>query len=231
VRAVEHRPITQQIAPVQATPLSLANVVEQSTETIDLNSILREEKIQDAKSLRQFLQLWLERHIARVDLSAIRWAHECSARNDANGLIELDQFLSTLPLSPALRKASIQVGRGQLRTFATLKGHKFVARYQAAVDDGRALGHNAIVHGIFLYVFSIPLREGLLSYGYQTIRGFASAAAVSIPIDLKCVKTVADDLCASLPHLVEMSLLLKREQLMTDGEPDATVIPPDARQL
>ncbi len=185
---------------------------------LDVESLLGEQQVCDADSLRRFLARWLENGVAQIDLPVIRWAHECATRNDANGLVELDRLVSSLPLPSALRRASLRVGRSQLRQLAPLKGHKCVARYQAAVEAGHAEGHNPIVYGVFLHLFSIPLREGLLAYGFQTVRGFASAAAAALVLDPSQGQSIAADVCSQLPLRVEASLLLKREQLVpADG--------------
>lgn len=177
----------------------------------ELHSTLAGHRIVDAESLRSFLAAWLEQNIVRVDLPIIRWAYESAARNDANGLIALDQHLSTYPSQPGLRAASTRIGQQKLQGFAPLKGHTFLRRYHAAVESGQATGHNAIVYGIYLFLFSIPLREGLLSYGYQTLKGFAEPASAAIRLDHRQTQSLIEQLSANLTKQVEGSLTVKRE--------------------
>jgi urease accessory protein len=177
----------------------------------ELHSILAGHRIVDDGSLRPFLAAWLELSVVRVDLPIIRWAYESAARNDANDLIALDQQVSATPTQPALRAASVRIGQQKLRGFASLKGHTFLRRYYAAVESGQASGHNAVVYGIYLFLFSIPLREGLLSYGYQTLKGFAETASAAIRLDIGPTQALIEQLSANLPKQVEGSLTVKRE--------------------
>lgn len=178
-----------------------------------LAGLFAERAVADRRSLAVLLEALLHDTVARIELPVIRWAYECSVRNDAKGLAELDRFLSSLPVPDALRAASRKVGRQQLRNFAPIKGHKFLRKYSAEVDDGNASGAQPIVYGMYLFLFSIPLREGLLSYAYQTVNGFAAAAARSAHIELRSLESTVAAACADLPKLVEHSLMFTREQL------------------
>jgi len=95
-----------------------------------------------------------------------------------------------------------------------LKGHRFLGRYGAALDAGETPGHNPVVYGIFLFVFSIPLREGLLNYCYQTIEGFSAAAASSLRLPAPRQRALIDPLLALLPQQVERSFAVEQKDLV-----------------
>jgi urease accessory protein UreF len=144
----------------------------------------------------------------------IRWAHECATRNNAKDLIELDEFLAALPLPQALKNASILIGRRQLATFSGLKGHTFLRRYHQAVESHPAAGQHVTVYGVFLHLFSIPLRNGLAGYAYQTVEGFLDTAARQIPMSELQRREILEATCAPLPAQVERSLAVTREDLL-----------------
>lgn len=191
---------------------------------------MSETGIRDIRTLRRFLSTWLEQSIARSDFPIIRWAYESASRNDANALIALDQLASTAPLPPPMRAASIRTGQQRLQTFASLKGHTCVRKYQSAVAAGQAQGHNAVVQGIHLFLFSIPIREGLLSYGYQLLSAFVDAAATSLQLESRQIRPFVEELASSLPRHVETSLTVKREQSPSEIEDKTKAVGSDTSQ-
>lgn len=184
-----------------------------------LDDFFRVRKVQDEESLRHFLSILLEENIARVDLPIIRLARESAAQNDAKALVAFDQLRDSLPVPHELNEASIKVGQQQLQKLAPLKGHRFLGRYRAAVESGQSCGHHAVVYGIHLFLFSIPLREGLLSYAFQTVNGFIAAAARSIRLTEEQRRALIEQVCARLAQQVEASLSVQLAQagLRTDG--------------
>jgi hypothetical protein len=50
----------------------------------------------------------------------------------------------------------------------------------------------------------MPLRQGLLGYGWQTTRGFIYAAARSLQLSEKECRDLVQEICDSLPAAVEL---------------------------
>jgi urease accessory protein UreF len=186
------------------------NSITDATKDAADDAVWNAQEIRDEKSLRSFLAALLANRIARVDLPMVRWAREAAARNDSKGLVELDRILaSTLAVGP-LREASVRAGQQQLRKLRPIKGHRFLARYIAEVESERACGFQPVVYGVYLFLFSVALREGLMNYAYQTLQGFVGAAARTIRLDEAQRKPLVEDVCAGLPQLVEQSLAVER---------------------
>lgn len=176
-----------------------------------LEGLFQERPIRDAASLLIVLSAVLSEQVVRVDLPAIRWAFEAAARNDSRGLVKLDALLSSLAAPKALREASLRAGCQQLSKLQPIRGHRFLARYSAAVEAGEAVGHDPVVYGMYLFLFSIPLREGLLNYAYQMARGLVRAAARSLVLDDEQQRLWIEKLCAEMPQSVERSLAVDRK--------------------
>lgn len=70
-----------------------------------------------------------------------------------------------------LREASRKVGQRQLSRLRALRDQRIIVRYLDAIGAGQANGWHPIVYGLYLAVFSLPLRQGLVNFGEQTIRG------------------------------------------------------------
>jgi urease accessory protein len=167
--------------------------------------------IHDAASLEAFLSRLLSEAIGRFDLPVIRWAYERASQNDSQALMELDQFFSSAPVPEPLRSASQRIGRAQLQGLAGMKGHRFLSRYRAAVESQPLAGYHVTVYGIFLYLFSIPLRQGLAGYAYQALNGFLAAAAAPLGLGREQKQALLDKICATVPQLIERSLVQQRE--------------------
>jgi hypothetical protein len=56
----------------------------------------------------------------------------------------------------------------------------------------------------------MPLRQGLLGYGFQTARGFIYAAAKPLELSEMNCRALLDELCTHLPAAVE-ALIAQRQ--------------------
>jgi urease accessory protein UreF len=84
-----------------------------------------------------------------------------------------------------------------------------VRRYIAAVEQGDANAWHTLVYGLTLALYSIPLRQGLLGYGFQTTSGFVYAASRSLRLSERVCRQLIEELCAGLAEPVE-SLIGRR---------------------
>lgn len=178
--------------------------------------------VRDVPSLRRFVRGWIHEQLVPVELPFVRWAYESAARGDSKGLIELDRRFGESCLHAALRDAGIRVGRQQLRNLSPLRDQKLLRRYREATEAGEAAGHHAVVHGVFLHLYSIPLREGLLTYAYQAVNGFVTAASRAISFRGQDPEALVKELCAALPRQIESSLAVPRPRSAHDVEPLAS---------
>ena len=59
------------------------------------------------------------------------------------------------------------------------------------------------MYGLTLALYSMPLRQGLLGYGFQTSRGFIHAAANSLHLSERECRELLDELCSEFPEAIE----------------------------
>jgi urease accessory protein UreF len=95
-------------------------------------------------------------------------------------LVALDQRLAGLPLPRDIVNASRRVGYAQLERLRALRDQRVLQRYRRAVERGEAHGWHTLVYGLGLHVYSLPLRQGLMSYTRQTLGSFVGSAAHSL---------------------------------------------------
>jgi urease accessory protein UreF len=86
-----------------------------------------------------------------------------------------------------------------------------VRRYLQAVEEGRAQAWHTLVYGLTLAIYSLPLRQGLLNYARQTLRGFIQAAAKPLQFSAADCRVILEDVSADLAFQLEA--MLAREEL------------------
>jgi urease accessory protein UreF len=101
---------------------------------------------------------------------------------------------------------SRRVGQGQLQKLRPLRDQRIVQRYLQAVESGAAHGWHTLVYGLTLAIYSLPLRQGLLGYAHQTMRGFIYSAAATLRLSERECRDLFDESCADLPAAVDVLL-------------------------
>jgi urease accessory protein UreF len=139
-------------------------------------------KVQDAATLRLFLSHYRDHVLEAVELPAILQAHQFAQQGFARDLIALDMQIEGVFIEKDLSSASKRVGRSKLKRLRPLRDQRVVMRYLQAVEDNKAHGWHVLVYGLALQQFSLPLRQGLISYARQSLAGFVHSAAKSLPI-------------------------------------------------
>lgn len=163
-------------------------------------------KIHSPAALREFLIHYREDILAPFEFRYIHEATECAARNQVKELFALDQKLGREQKLKEFQLASQSVGKRQLNRMRPLKDLRVVQRYRDGVNDGKAFGWHTLVYGLVLSTYSIPLRQGLLHYGRQTLGGFIEAAARPLELSEAAATDLRNELSLSLPPLIQQTL-------------------------
>jgi urease accessory protein UreF len=165
--------------------------------------------VHDLPSLRHFLASYQQQILLPVELPAIQRAFDHACRHEVRELIEFDQQLAVVPALKPFIEASRRVGQTELLRLRPLRDERMVRRYLEAVGRVEANAWHMLVYGLTLALYSMPLRQGLLGYGYQTTRGFIYSAARSLRLSEMECRALLDELCASMPGAVE-TLIARR---------------------
>jgi urease accessory protein UreF len=129
-----------------------------------------------SRSPEVFLKNYLEQILLPLELPAIAEAFGHAARGEIRELILQDQGLAAPLRQTPFAGPSQQVGRMQLMRMRPLRDDRLVQRYLKAVESGQASGWHTLVYGVTLAVYSVPLRQGMLFYGQETLASLADAA-------------------------------------------------------
>jgi urease accessory protein UreF len=163
-----------------------------------LTAALQVPPIADLASLRKFILTYHEQILCRVELPAIQRAHQHAANFELRELIAFDVALAAQPELQPLAGPSRRVGREHLERLRPLRDDRFVRRYLTAVDEGRANAWHTLVYGLTLSVYSLPLRQGLLTYAAQTTRGFIQLGVTGFNYSEAECRALFDELSAGL---------------------------------
>jgi urease accessory protein UreF len=156
-------------------------------------------RITDLPSLRCFLRDYQARILVSLELPAICSAHGHASRYEIRELIELDRQLASQPLLQGFATASQRVGKTQLKRLRPLRDQRMVQRYLRAVQAGEAHAWHTLVYGLILSLYSLPLRQGLLSYALQTTRGFVLSAASRLQLSETACQELTGEISSPLP--------------------------------
>lgn len=165
--------------------------------------------VRDLPSLRRFLHDYQKHILLPHELPAIHRAFDHACRHELRELVEFDRQLADEPALKPFATASRRAGQTELMRLRPLRDDRFVRRYLEIVERQEANAWHTLVYGITLALYSMPLRQGLLGYGYQTTRGFIYAAAKSLSFSEKDCRALLEELCANLPQAVE-TLIVQR---------------------
>lgn len=163
-------------------------------------------RVNDLPALRDFLRDYQTALLFPLELPAIQAAHTLAALGHTRELVALDQRLAREPRLRDFAAASRRVGQAQLKRLRPLRDHRLVRRYLAAVETGEAHGWHTLVYGASLAVYSLPLRQGLISYARQALRGFIQTAAPGLRLTEAAGISLLEELCANLPAAMEKIL-------------------------
>ena len=169
----------------------------------ELTASVRVAPVHDLPSLRNFLTSYQRQILLPHELPAIQRAFDHTCRHEVRELMEFDRQLVTQSALSIFADASRRIGQTELTKLRPLRDERIVRRYLDAVERGEANAWHTLVYGLTLSLYSLPLRQGLLGYGYQTARGFIYAAAKPLQLSEMSCRALLEEQCGNLPGAVE----------------------------
>ena len=169
----------------------------------DISTSMQVPLVHDLPSLRNFLATYQKQLLLPIELPAIQRAFDHTCRHEVRELADFDRQLANEAALKPFAEASRRVGQTELLKLRPLRDERIVRRYLEAVERKEANAWHTLIYGLTMALYSMPLRQGLLGYGYQTTRGFIYSAAKPLQLSENDCRSLLDDLCANLPAAVE----------------------------
>ncbi|MGZ8901038.1 MAG: urease accessory UreF family protein [Limisphaerales bacterium] len=195
--SVDARPLTEQLG--SADELTTLSSIACSHQLTRVHSI---------GTLRDFLVRYREHALGPLEFRQIYAAYHLASQNHIRELLDLDAQLALDPSLKEFQLASRHVGKRQLNRLRAMKDLRLVQRYREAVNEGKAYGWHTLVYGIILSTYSLPLRQGLLHYGRQTMGGFIDSATRTLDLPQDATLQLQVELNASLPPIIDETVRL-----------------------
>ena len=168
---------------------------------------LRLPAVNSFEALGLFLRAYQSQILVPFEMTAIYRAHAHASRDEFRELLALDLEIAGQKIQRNFAAASRRVGRSQLRRLRPLRDARIVQRYLQAVEEEQAQAWHTLIYGLTLALYSLPLRQGLLSYARQTLSGFIRAAARPLRLSADECSALLEERCAELPPEMERLLL------------------------
>jgi urease accessory protein UreF len=125
-------------------------------------------------------RMWLSKYVEEVliplELPAVCHAFAHSHRSHVRELIELDLELGRRLQACEAGMAAACVAPAGWQRSIPLRQARLLRRFADAVAAGAARGWRAVVFGMVLHEFSIPLRQGLGHFSQQSLGSLIGAA-------------------------------------------------------
>ncbi len=182
-----------------------------------VSTALRLPQVDSLPALNNFLEAYVAQILLPIELPGICRAFHHASRNEVRELVALDQHIARLPILQELASASERVGRCQLERLRPLRDERVVQRYLKAVHEHRAHGWHTLVYGLTLALYSLPVRQGLMTYARQTLHGFVQTAAHPLHLTKAQCRHLLEDLCRNLPRQLET---IVAEEAISPGNKD-----------
>jgi urease accessory protein UreF len=169
----------------------------------DVSASMQIPIVHDLNSLRRFLRDYQTRILLRHELPAIQRSFDHTCRHEVRELTEFDRQLEGEAALRPFAAVSRRVGQTELLKLRPLRDERIVRRYLESVERREANAWHTLVYGLTLALYSMPLRQGLLGFGFQTTRGFIYSAAKSLRLSEHNCRTLLEELCGNMPGAVE----------------------------
>lgn len=158
------------------------------------------------KALTQFLETYKRNVLIPHEWPAIYRAYLHARQGECHELIALDQSLPNEKALAPLADASHRIGQFQLSRLGRLRGERVLARYIAAIDEGRAHGWHTLVYGLTLAIYSLPARQGLMHYAHQILRSYLESGAAAFSVNDEESNAALESLLSDLPRELDKVL-------------------------
>jgi urease accessory protein len=138
--------------------------------------------VNDKKTAKEFIRAQLAHNIFYTDAAFVSLAFDAAVNNNMDALIQLDIECTAVKLPREMRQASEKLGIRLLKIFAALHHHKQVKAYKEAIEQGEAVGHYAIVFGLYARALGIEKIDAISGFLYNAAAGMVTNSVKLIPL-------------------------------------------------
>ena len=150
-----------------------------------MESYLRNNKITNAESLKEYLDVFLNNVFIYSDGLAIRMLYEYLNKNEWEKILELDRMLTVQTIAKETRNGSKLIASRMIKLFLDLYYSDILKEYEEKINGKKAFGHPAIVFGLLMYSLNFNEEEAIIFHMYSTISTLIQNGVRAIPLGQK----------------------------------------------
>lgn len=173
-----------------------------------MESYLRNNKITDSASLKEYLDVFLNNVFIYSDGLAIRMLYEYLNENKLEKILELDRMLTVQTIAKETRNGSKLIAGRMIKLFIDLYDIELLKEYEEKINSKKAFGHPAIVFGMLMYTLNFSEEEAISFHMYSTISTLIQNGVRAIPLGqkdgqilLKKCSESFEELCKKIKNL------------------------------
>jgi urease accessory protein len=138
--------------------------------------------VKDKASAKEFVVGQLSQNLFYTDAAFVSLTYQAAERKDDSAILRLDEECTAVKLPREMRQASQKLGLRLLKIFSPLCEDVFTGHYKRMIEEGAALGHYAIVFGLYAFAFGIPKKEALAAFLYNAAVGMVTNSVKLVPL-------------------------------------------------
>ena len=150
-----------------------------------MESYLRNDKITNMESLKEYIDVFLNNVFVYSDGLSIRMLYEYLNNNELEKILELDRMLTVQSIAKETRNGSKLIASRMIKIFLDLYDSDILKEYEKKINEKEAFGHPAIVFGLLMYTLNISEEEAIGFHMYSTISTIIQNGVRAIPIGQK----------------------------------------------
>ncbi len=168
---------------------------------------------------KQDLVTFFEEHVAcsltRLELPYLHFIIQLLGKEqiDWQQIKRLDSEINAWKWASEIREASLAQGRGRLRLLKKLWTNEVIMQdYTEQAKELGLHGHHLLITAIQFKILGVPLRAGLLAYGYQSFANFSSASIKLLRMSPESVQGALLHGLSLLPEIVDKALVVEHNE-------------------
>ncbi|MDO4536514.1 MAG: urease accessory protein UreF [Clostridium perfringens] len=171
-----------------------------------METYLRKDEIENTKTFRNWLKIYLNKQFIYSDGLCIRMLYEelegLETLEITEKIIELDRMITVQSIAKESRDGSKLIAGRMIKMFVDLYDFEVLKSYEEKIKAKEAFGHPAIVFGLALYSLGLSMRETVSYHIYSTISTLIQNAVRTIPLGQKDGQLLLKEFCEETEGLV-----------------------------
>ena len=178
-----------------------------------LESAVDQKKVSNGKSLEEWIVTWIHQSFLLCEGRALFLGMEAWQRQEWPRLQELDQELTAIKPSLAIRNSSTSLGKRLLHSCIPLYPNQGLEELMVKIEKGDLNGNASIMYSVLFSIIKLPPQEALLCFAYTRLSGMISSALRLISMGQQEGQQILTRQLMEIPSIVEIILQKKDEKL------------------